>query len=126
MAPAPPGTLALQLALMRRVGERQATGEAAPVTTGDLAGVQDDRSQLALGDANLDAAAGERGIDRVIVAIDAQIGLLRHADDEPPIAIRQRGGQRPHPLALLREAFDGNGADRAMHPLVDLLAPAVE
>ena len=59
---------------MRRVGDRQAAGERAAVPAGELAGVQDDRGDLALGDANLDATARERGIDRVVVAIDTQNG----------------------------------------------------
>ena len=84
------------------------------------------RGHLRLRDAHLDAAAGERRVDRVVVAINPQIGLLRHAHHLPAVEVGQPRGQRPHPLALRDEPLGRDGADRAMHTPVDLVAPAVE
>ena len=118
VALAAPGALALELGLMRRVGDRQAAGEAAAVPAGELAGVQDDRGHLALGDAHLDAAPGERAgrsssrCDRPArtAAAATRTTIRRSLSGSTP-------RQRPHPPALLDQPLGRDGADRAMHPL---------
>ena len=70
-----------------------------------------------LGDAHLDAPTGEARVERVVVAINAEIGLLRHPDHAPAVGVGQPLGQRPHPRALLRQPLGRDRADRAMHPL---------
>ena len=67
-------------------------------------------SDLALADAHLDATAGERGVDRVVVAIDPQIRLRRDARHRPAITSGIGIRQRPHPFALLDEPFGRDGA----------------
>ena len=120
------GPLPLELALMVRVGERQPARERPAVPGGKLAGVQHRGGHLGLGDAQLDPPAGERRIDGVVIAIDAKIRLLRDPNHRPSVGVRQLLGQRSHPHPLLDEPLGRDGADRAMHPLVDPVTPAVE
>ena len=46
-----------------------------------LAAVQSDGGDLPLADRELDAAPGEAGIERVVVRVKAEVGLLRDAKD---------------------------------------------
>jgi hypothetical protein len=55
--------LALKPGLMRRISDRQPAGEHPPMPTGELAGVQNNRGDLGLGDANLNAAPSELRVD---------------------------------------------------------------
>ena len=57
------GALAIELGLVRRIGDRQSTGElpAVPaVPARKLTGIEDNRGHVRLRDAQLDPAAGER------------------------------------------------------------------
>jgi hypothetical protein len=96
------------------------------VVGGELARVQRHCGDLALVDADLDPATREAGIERVVVAIKAQIGLLGHPDHEPPVDIGQPGRQRPHPSPLLDEALKRDRPDGAVSAGVGLVGPAVE
>jgi hypothetical protein len=69
---------------------------------------------------------GERWVDGVVVAIDAEIGLLGHTNHRPPVTVRQPVRQRPHPCPLLDQPLSRDGTDRAMHPPVDAVTPPVE
>src|SRR5206468_7010023 len=91
-----------------------------------LAGVEHRGAYIGLRDADLDAAPGEPRVDGVVVAIDPRIWLLRDADHGPAIQSGQPPGQRAHPQPLLDEPLRRDGPDRAMHPLIDPVAPAVE
>ena len=91
-----------------------------------LAGIEHRSGHMRLRNAELDPAAGERGVDRVIVAINPKIWLLRHASHDPAVKIRQPVRQRPHLGALLQQPLSRDSSDRAMHPLVDPVTPAVE
>jgi hypothetical protein len=75
---------------------------------------------------HLHAAAGELGVDRVVVAIDPHIRLRRDTHHLASVDIRHSLRERAHPLALLSQSLDGHRADRAMHPPIHTLAPAVE
>jgi hypothetical protein len=96
------------------------------VVGGELARVQRHCGDLALVDADLDPATREAGIERVVVAIKAQIGLLGHPDHEPPVDIGQPGRQRPHPSPLLDEALKRDRPDGAVSAGVGLVGLAVE
>jgi hypothetical protein len=52
-------TLVLELALMRGVDDRLETREDPGVLSSELAGIQDDRGDLALGDADFDTPSGK-------------------------------------------------------------------
>jgi trehalase-like protein len=52
--------------------------------------------------------------------------IARNTHHRSPVRVRQQLLERPHPPPLLDEPFGRDGADGAMHPLVDALAPAVE
>jgi hypothetical protein len=112
--------LALELGLMSRVGQGQATGEHSAVTGGELAGVVNDSGDLGLGDAQLDPPASERRGDRVVVAIDPNERLRRNPDHLATVDVRQPGWAWPHPLALLGETL---GRDSASDPPLALLRP---
>jgi len=111
---------------MQRVGERQAARERPAVHGGELAGVQHTRDHMGLGDAQLDPPARERWVDGVVVAIDAEIRLLRHPHHGPTVAVRQSIRQRPHPRPLDQQPLSRNGTDRAMHTPVDPVTPVVK
>jgi len=117
--------LALELGLVRRVGERQPAGEHAPVPARKLTRVERSRGDVLLGDADLDAAADEPWVDRVVVAIDPHIRLRRNAEHLAAIRVRHPD-HRSHPLALLHQSLRWDGADRAVHAPVGAIAPAVE
>src|SRR6202012_5445032 len=59
----------LELGLMAGIDDRQPAGEHALMASGELAGVQQHRGDVRLGDTDLDATPRERGVDRVVVAI---------------------------------------------------------
>jgi hypothetical protein len=108
------------------VGEAEPAGEHARVAGGERARVEAEGGDLGLRDADPDAAADQARVERVVVAIEAQVGLGGDTHDEAAVRLRQRRGQRAHPLALLGEAFGDDRARRAVHACVDALAPAVE
>ena len=68
----------IERSLVSRVGDRQVLGERAPVASHDLAGVERDRDDRALAGAKLGPAAREPRVERVVVGVEAQIGLLGH------------------------------------------------
>jgi hypothetical protein len=84
---------ALQLSLVSGVGEGQVFGEGTAVAAGKLAGVERDGAELALGDPDLDAAAGEPRVERVVVGVPSQVGLLRDAPGEAAICVGQPLGR---------------------------------
>jgi hypothetical protein len=101
------------------VGEGQLLGEAAAVASRQLARVEGDGDELALADAKLDPAAGEAGVDRVVVGVPAQVGLLGDAGDEAVVGTGHALGQRRHQRQLLGEALGDDGPGAAMASLVD-------
>src|SRR6516165_1514933 len=112
---------------MGGVGEGQMAGEAARVARRELARIQRDRSDLTLAHAQLDAAAGEARIERVVVGVKAQIRLLGHADHAAQLTRRHPLGQRAHALELGDQAPGGDRADAAVKANVGALGePAVE
>jgi hypothetical protein len=66
------------------------------------------------------------GSTGVVIAINPEIRLLGHPHHGPPVGVRQPTGQRSHPGPFLDEPFGRDGADRAMHPLINPVAPAIE
>ena len=62
---------------MRTVDDRLESREDPAVLGGELARVQDDRGDLALGHPDLDTPAGEHRVDRVVVAVHSDQRLLR-------------------------------------------------
>ena len=126
MALATPGALALEHGLMRGVGQRQAAREHPAVPARQLAGVQHRGGDVLLGDAHLDPATGERGIDGVVVAIHPHERLGRDADDVAAVGVGHLSRQRPHLFAFLGQPLRGDRSDRAVHPPVGLLSPGVK
>ena len=59
----------------------------ARVPAGELAGVQRDREDLALGDAGLDAAADQPRVERVVAGVEAQIGVRRDPQHPAPVGV---------------------------------------
>jgi len=96
------------------------------MSASQLAGVQHYPGHVRLRHPQLDPAAREPRVDRIIVAIHPDQRLRRHPDDLAAVHIGHRGGQRPHLLLLLDQALGRNHARRAMHPPVGLLAPRVQ
>lgn len=95
------------------------------MAAGELAGVERDRRDLGLGDADLDAPPGQPRVQRVVAGIEAQVGIGRHPGHPAAVQIRERR-QRPHVLALGNQPVDGPTAQRAVRPGVGLLEPGVE
>src|SRR5215218_2138612 len=91
--------------LMVGLGKGQAAGEDAGMAGGELAGVERHCPKLALGDADLDPAADQTRVERVVVAIEAQVGLGRDAGDEAALCLGQLRRQGPHLPALGLEAL---------------------
>ena len=110
---------------MSGVEDRQPAGEQTSVPSGWLAHVQDGRGDLAWGDTDLDTPPGEYRVQRVVVAVDPDQRLL--GDPRHPAAIRleRHLAERPQ-LPLMRQPLGRDTTDRAMHPTVHLLSPAVE
>src|SRR5207253_11304893 len=92
----------------------------------ELAGAERDRRDLGLAGADLDAAASQARIERVVVAVKAQIGLRRHAGHEAHVGVGHDLWQRSHPPALLCQALGDERARCAVHACAYALAPAVE
>ena len=80
----------------------------------ELAGVERGGGDLALADRELHATPGEAGIQGVVVRVEAEVGLLRDAQDAAKRGLGHRLGQRAHALPLLDQALCGNGADAAV------------
>ena len=72
-------------------------------------------SDLGLRDANLDATADQARVERVVVAVETQVGLGGDAHDETAVGGGQQRGQRAHPLPLLAQAVGDDRARRAVH-----------
>ncbi len=111
---------------MRRIDKGEPAGEHSAMAGRHLAGIEHDRGDLALGNADLDAAPSEGRVDRVVVAIDPDERLRRHPDDRSAVDVGHARGERPHPRTLLDKALRGDRADRPMHPVVHLVGPRVE
>ena len=77
-----------------------------------------------LGDPQLDAAAGERGVDRVVVAVDPENGCCGTRTTWRRSRSGIRAGSGRIRSRLLGEPLGRDRPDRAVHPLVGLLAPA--
>lgn len=93
---AAPGAGLLKLGLMRRVGDREAAGEVATMPAGELAGVQHHAGELLLGDAQLDAAPGERrSIELAAPGLageptDPRSGRLQRRNGPPVVSVETR------------------------------------
>ncbi len=98
----------IERGLVGGVGEGQVLGEAAPVAGGDLARVEGDGADLALADPDLDPPSGKTGVERVVVGVEAQVGLRRDADHPADRGRRHPLGQRTHALALEGQALGGH------------------
>ena len=66
---------------MGGIGDAQMPCEGALVAGTQLAAVQCNGDDLPLADRELDAAPGEAWIQRVVVRVKAEVGLLRDAKD---------------------------------------------
>ncbi len=75
------GDLSERAACVLERGNRAVLGEAASMATGELAGVESGGHDLALGDLDLDAAADEARIERVVVGVKAQVWVRRDPRD---------------------------------------------
>src|SRR5271165_3893143 len=118
---------AIELCLVGGIGKDQMPCEGALVAGTQLATVQRNGDDLPLADRELDAAPGESWIQRVVVRVKAEVGLLRDAQDAAQRGLGHRRGQRAHVLCLFDQALSGNGADAAVKARVGaLLKPAVE
>src|SRR6266536_2853735 len=94
---------------------------------GELARVEADGEDLPLRDAQLDAAADQARIERVVVAVDAHVRIGRHARDQATVDVGPPLRQRPHQRQLLGQPVDRAAAERAMEANVGALAePTVE
>jgi hypothetical protein len=111
---------------MGGVGEAQPAGEHALVAAGELAAVQADRDHLRLRGSHLDPLADQARVQRVVVAVKAQVGLRRDARYEAAVAVGQARGQRPHQGALLGAALGDDRARGPVHAPVDAIAPVIE
>src|SRR5262249_61120249 len=79
------GRRAAQLAQRAGVlerGDRAMAGERASVPAGELAGLERDRGEFAPRDAQRDAAADQARVERVVVAVDAQVRVGRDSRQE--------------------------------------------
>jgi hypothetical protein len=83
----------LERGLVRRVGEGQLAGEGAAVRGDEPAAIQRHRRDLALADADLHPTPGEGGIERVVIRLPAQIGLLGHPGEEAAVGLGHPLGQ---------------------------------
>src|SRR6266545_3266084 len=102
------------------------SSEAPRVAAGELAAVQAEGEDLGLGDADLDAAPDEPGIERVVVGLKPQVRVGTDARDPASIDIRRDGWQRGHRLAFLEQAIDRATAQRSVRARVGLREPAIE
>jgi hypothetical protein len=94
---------------------------------GELARVERPRDHLALPDPDLDAAANQARVERVVVAVDAHVRIGRHARHQAPVDVGQPLGQRPQQRQLLRQPIDRAAAEGAVEAQVGaLVEPAVE
>jgi hypothetical protein len=98
----------------------------APVAASELAAVQRHCCDLAPADADLHSPPGQARVERVVVSIDAQIGLLGHPDHEATVDIGQPRRPRAHPLPLSGQPRGWHRPDRAVGAGVGLLGPTVE
>lgn len=73
--------------LVGGVGEGQALGEGATVGGDQLAGVDRDRGQPAPADPDLDPTPGRPGVERVVVGVETQVGLLGDPGDEAAVGL---------------------------------------
>src|SRR5262249_42714104 len=82
---------------------------------------------FALRDAQLDAAADQARVERVVVAVDAQVRVGRDPCHEAAGDVGQPLRQRPHQRQLLTEPIGRAAAPRAVKANVGALdEPAVE
>jgi hypothetical protein len=117
----------LELGLIGGVGDLLPAGEHAAMTARNLTRVERDGRDLALGDANVDALPDEAGVQGVVVAIDADIGLRRDPDHQAAIKIGGRHREWAQRLALLLQALNRTLAQRPVNPRVrSLCEPLVE
>lgn len=95
------------------VCDRAPARKRTPVAAGKLTGVKAEGDDLALGDADLDAAADKARIERVVAGIDTHVGIGCDPHHKPPICDRWGFGKRAHPLAFLFKTLvwaDAHGA----------------
>ena len=86
-----------------------------------------DGEHLSLGDTQLDTAADQARVERVVAAVDTDVRVGRHARDPASVDVGQPLRQRPHHLQLLRQSINRAAAQRAVEAQVGTLAePAVE
>jgi hypothetical protein len=108
-------------------GDRAVAGKRAVVPTGGLARVQGGGEDLTLGDAQLDPAADQARVERVVVAIDADVRVGCDPGHQTAVDVGHALGQRPHHLKLLGQPVDRPAAERAVEAHVGaLFEPAVE
>ncbi len=80
------------------VGDRAVAGERALVPAGELARVEAAGDELALRDAQLDAPADQERIERVVAAVDANVGVDGDPRSSPVGSGVHRDDRRRAPL----------------------------
>ena len=111
---------------MLKRGDRAMPRERPGVLAGDLASVQRDRHDLALVDANLNTARDERGIQRVVVGVKAQMRVRRDPGHPAPGGVGHHFWQRCHHRELFGEPVQRPRPDAAVRARVGLRKPRVE
>lgn len=93
-------------------GDRAVPGERAGVTARQLAGFQRDGEDLTLAHTQLNAAADQPRVQRVVAGIETQVRVRRHPRHPPAIGVRRRGRQWRHHGVFLDEPVDRTAAQR--------------
>ena len=126
LAPSALVALGLERAGVLERGDRAVLGERRGVAAGQLAGVQRDRGDLAIGDPGLDAPPDQPRVERVVAGVEAQVWVRRH----PSTQRRSMSGgvrQRRHHRAFLDQPVDRAAAQRLVLPRIRaVLEPVVE
>jgi hypothetical protein len=118
--------LAQRIGVLER-GDRAITGKRTGVSAGELARVERHREQLALRDAELDAAADQARVERVVARVDAHVRVGRDPDHPAAVDVGHAIGQRPHDGQLLGPPVERPAAQPAVEARVGtLIEPAVE
>src|SRR5262245_4526099 len=108
-------------------GERAMASVRAQVLAGELARVERHSEDLALGDTQLDAAADQSWVERVVVAVDAHVRVGRDPGNEAAVDVGHALRQRPHHLKLLRQPIRRSATQRSVEAEVGaLVEPTVE
>jgi hypothetical protein len=117
---------ALQSAGVLERGDRAMPGKRSGVPASQLSAVERDRENLAVSDPDLDAAADEVGVQRVVAGIEPNVRIRRDPGHPPAVGVRCQVGQRGHDRQLLGQAINRPGPGRAVRSRVDPLKPRVE